>query len=440
MPALLSRRTFAAGLAGVLSAPAVLRADTVTDTDVVVIGSGVAGLTAADHLMRQGIETTVLEARDRIGGRAWTDSQSLNLPFDQGAHWIHNAEVNFFADRAREFGLPLQEASTDNRVLHFQGEMLDQAEAGRLFRRAEGRLTRRMIARAVFGGDTAISSFQNHDPWQNGLIGIAAFSMAANPSEISFDDLSTLEDGEERTVQGGYGALIARVFAQVPVRLSHSVSAMDWSRSGTVRVSGNWGTLSARRAIVAVPPTVLAAGAIRFSPALPVERQETLASFLTGQFLKVGLRVGLPTSALAEYHADLADLAGDRREIVVADRFDPLLTLITSGDTARDLAVEPLAARKEYAAEKTAALLGSDLANNIIAATSHDWASDPYAMGSYSALRPGSVGAREGFVEPLADVIHFAGDAAPTPYAVTAYGAYLSGLTTAGHTLHSLRR
>ncbi|MEL7098918.1 MAG: NAD(P)/FAD-dependent oxidoreductase [Pseudomonadota bacterium] len=438
MPSLLTRRVFSTGLATALCTPTILRGDPATDTDVVVIGAGVAGLTAAHQLMGRSVRTTVLEARDRVGGRAWTDSHDLGLPFDQGAHWLHNAEVNVFATHAARLGLPLKDASTENRVLYQGGETLDQAEANRLFEQAERRLNRRLLFRAVFGGDTDLASLQINDFWQTALIGIAAFSMAANPSDISFDDFAALEDGEERTVQGGYGALIARVFAQVPVRLGHEVTALDWSRAGVVRVSGSWGVLSARRVIIAVPPTVLASGAIRFTPALPEPKERAIGSFVTGQFLKVGLKLAEPANGLAEYHADVADLAGGRREVLVADQFDPMLTLITSGDTARDLGDEPLSAREAYAKERVAGLLGADFARKIAGKTSYNWAEDPFAMGSFSALAPGSRNAREEFVEPLGNLVHFAGDAAPTPYAVTVLGAYQSGLSAAQNVLSSL--
>jgi hypothetical protein len=89
-----------------------------------------------------------------------------------------------------------------------------------------------------------------------------------------------------------------------------------------------------------------------------------------GRFLKVGLRVSGRAEGLAEYHADIAGPAGARPEVLVADAFDPMLTLIASGDGASALAGEPLEARRAYAAERVAALLGAD------------WAGDPYAGGS----------------------------------------------------------
>ncbi|MCJ7670625.1 MAG: FAD-dependent oxidoreductase, partial [Acidimicrobiia bacterium] len=60
---------------------------------VVVIGAGVSGLSAARRLDQMGYDVVVLEARDRIGGRVWTD-RSIGHPVDLGASWIHGIDGN----------------------------------------------------------------------------------------------------------------------------------------------------------------------------------------------------------------------------------------------------------------------------------------------------------------------------------------------------------
>jgi monoamine oxidase len=77
------------------------------EVDVVIVGAGAAGLAAAKVLRKAGKSTIVFEAMDRIGGRAWTENQTLGMPFDQGCAWLHAADRNPFFAEAKEAGWTL---------------------------------------------------------------------------------------------------------------------------------------------------------------------------------------------------------------------------------------------------------------------------------------------------------------------------------------------
>jgi len=79
-----------------------------TDVDVVIVGAGCAGLAAAKRLLAQGLTVTVVEAMDRIGGRAWTTTTDFGIPFDIGCAWIHAADRNPFFSEAVAAGWTLQ--------------------------------------------------------------------------------------------------------------------------------------------------------------------------------------------------------------------------------------------------------------------------------------------------------------------------------------------
>ena len=81
--------------------------------DVVVIGAGAAGLTAARELVSAGLAVRVLEARGRVGGRAWTDRETFGVPIDRGCAWLHSADRNPWATYAREHGFTVLERSPD---------------------------------------------------------------------------------------------------------------------------------------------------------------------------------------------------------------------------------------------------------------------------------------------------------------------------------------
>ncbi len=76
-----------------------------SEVDVVVVGAGAAGLAAGRTLERAGVSFRVLEAKDRIGGRAFTDTVTFDgLPFDHGCHWLHSASLNPLREAADRLG------------------------------------------------------------------------------------------------------------------------------------------------------------------------------------------------------------------------------------------------------------------------------------------------------------------------------------------------
>lgn len=90
----LSRRSFLAASAALLARPALAAKPAGEDADVIVIGAGAAGLAAARRLTAEKLRVLVFEASDRIGGRCATDTTTFGIPFDLGAHWIHNPGAN----------------------------------------------------------------------------------------------------------------------------------------------------------------------------------------------------------------------------------------------------------------------------------------------------------------------------------------------------------
>lgn len=77
--------------------------------DIAVIGAGAAGLAATRTLIGRGLSAMRIEARNRIGGRAWTDSETFGVPFDRGCAWLHSGDINPWRPIAADLGFTVIE-------------------------------------------------------------------------------------------------------------------------------------------------------------------------------------------------------------------------------------------------------------------------------------------------------------------------------------------
>lgn len=203
---------------------------------VVVVGAGVAGLAAATALAGEGVDVTVYEARDRIGGRVWTD-RSLGVPLDLGASWIHGVDGNPVAEVVDDLGMERLAFDYDRYVV----------------RDDDG---------AVVDEDDLPASFLE--------VTTVEHELAAD-----VDDLApgAFEEGEElgggdALLPGGYDGLLAAVPDDVAIELGRAVVAIEHGADGVVVAGEGW-AVEADAAVVTLPIGVLQAGDVAFDPPLP---------------------------------------------------------------------------------------------------------------------------------------------------------------------------
>ena len=89
-----------------------------SNPDVVIVGAGIAGLSAAKTLKKFGYSVVVLEAEAFIGGRCFTDNSTFKVPFDVGGSWLHSAKINPLARLAEKNGVRLHKKNWDWTWVH----------------------------------------------------------------------------------------------------------------------------------------------------------------------------------------------------------------------------------------------------------------------------------------------------------------------------------
>jgi len=392
---------------------------------VVVIGAGSAGLAAAARLRDAGQSVTLLEARNRIGGRAFSDTAlGPDCRFDAGAEYIHWAEHNPWAPIARAAGARFAREDGWARTLTIDGRPATEAE--------------RAARRAGFSGLDALLQPKGGDPSLSeaaraggpdaelAAAGLSRLSLGEDPERVSAVDYDRLWSGTDLWVDG-YGALVARHFADVPVKLGCPAQAIDWS-GPEVRVETARGILAAAAVIVTVPVGVLHSGALRFAPGLPEAHRTALDGLHMGAYTKIGLRLD-PAKIDPAAFGDAVSIAtgGPTLYFEMGPFGRPLAVANLGGDGARDLCQAGEAAAVALATERLGAILGGKARGAVLAGRLAAWWTDPYAHGSYAIVAPGHAEAREQLRAPVGGRVFLAGEALAGGGAMTVGGATLDG-------------
>jgi monoamine oxidase len=404
-----------------------------TPIDVIVIGAGGAGLTAAKELQAAGLQVLVLEARDRIGGRAFTDT-SLGVPWDRGCFWLHASNVNPWVAYARQNDFELLADHFPRHIYDGSRRMGGADTAG--YRAVEERMERELEEAGRRGLDipaaAAFTQATLADPWypmaETGL----TWWEGIEPANFStLDSYQFVEDGENLMIPRGYGTLLAHYARDVTVRLRTPVSRIRWTARG-VTAESSAGAFTARVAVVALPSAVIADGAVIFSPHLPVEVLQAHHDLPLGLTNKVALKFkrNVFPSERTEFLQQKRD---DGRGMSYLTRhWDSHVCIgFSAGRFAHELEAAGEAATIEHALTELTTMLGGDLRRQFDRGAATAWASDPFARGSYSHCLPGRYGARALLTRPVGGRIVFAGEHTEQSAYGTLHGAYLSGLRAA---------
>lgn len=399
------------------------------DSPVVVVGAGVAGLAAARRLRMAGIEVILIEAGSRIGGRAFT-VMTEGWAFDHGASWLHAAHRNPLVPLTD----PAELSASDERDEHvfIGGRPADLAERA-AYHAAWDRIGAVTAPALAAGPDCSLADAMapmRDDPWAPTVAAWeGAIIAAADADVLSARDwhCNSLE-GANLLVRGGLGAFIARRL-QTAVRLNTPAIAIDWDHAGGVQVDTPQGPIDAAACIVTVSTGVLAAGTIRFRPALPAWLQEAVARLPMGLLSKVALRGGMGFAPEARLVPQMEQGSAGMVFIARPDGTDRMLGF-AGGRAAWAVAPDPRAA-VAMAQDGLRSMLGRAPSGDGAVVT--DWGTNPLFRGSYAYALPGQAGMRAVLADAfLAERLLFAGEATRTDgLAGTVGGAYLSGIDAA---------
>jgi monoamine oxidase len=413
-------------------------------TDVIVMGAGMAGVTAARELSRHGFLVTVVEARDRTGGRMYSVRDFCGATVEGGAEFVHTGDAEIWPEiHAAALVVrpcPLARNSMFNLggrtrwlpwlllhpgvwpalpILHRIRQLGPQDMSARDFIEREGFRGRARVL--------AEMTLTAHLPGSVDEVGVRG---------LLEDRVLHLERGSYDRVVDGYDRLPEYIGRDLDIWHGFKIESVCWAPDGVRVVAGDGRELSARTAISTLPLGVLKSGAVRFLPELPEGKRSAFPHLEMGPVLKVLLHFRAPF-----WPSWLTNLGCGTGPVTLywpvfyGTRSKPaVLTAYCTG---------PRAARLSRLGEDEAvAVVLADLRRLFPRADPHtallavrriDWASDPYACGGYTFVRPGGTGARARLAAADTGALFWAGAATATPtIADTVQAAYLSGIRAAG--------
>ncbi|MBI4365397.1 MAG: FAD-dependent oxidoreductase [Deltaproteobacteria bacterium] len=400
-----------------------------SDTEVAIIGGGAAGIAAGRRLAKAAIDCLVVEARPRLGGRAWTVTDASGFALDLGCGWLHSADRNPWVPVAQAQGCTVDKtpAPWERRSMPLGFPPAEQEE----FAKAMREFFNRVGSPAAQEPDVAASiMLEPGCRWNNLINAVGTFISGAEYDRVSARDFACYDDsGVNWRVREGYGATIAAHGGGLPVLLDCPVLQID-HRGRRLKIETAKGAITADRAIVTLPTAVLADKEFLFTPALP-DKIEAARGLPLGLADKLFLSLDK-----AEEFESGSQLFGHVDRVATAAYYfrpfgRPMIEVYVGGRLAAELEAGGERAFFDFAASELSARLGHQFPRRLKPVHIHRWGADPFSRGSYSYAMPGKADCRAKLAAPVNGRLFFAGEACSPDHFSTAHGGWLTGVAAA---------
>ena len=273
---------------------------------ILVIGAGIAGVTAAQELTKAGHDVTLLEASDRVGGRIKTvQPEGWPIPIELGASWVHDTSASDLAAELADLGVATSPFDYEQSAIGTNGEPVDNIEqavepaqetvelATTWANEQDSDLS---LAQAIEQSGAAEETEVSPAVLAAVLNGEIATEYGASAEELSaWWGQDEGIDGDDLIVTGGYGQLVTSPAEDLTVKLNHNVSSVRWSESGVTlthsdHTSAGTAETAADRVVVTVPLGALKASSLVFDPPLPSAKQAAINAIGMGVLDKFWFR------------------------------------------------------------------------------------------------------------------------------------------------------
>lgn len=407
-----------------------------TEADVIIIGAGAAGLSAAKELSRAGLTYVLIEASQRIGGRAYSEEIAPGEWFDLGCAWLVGGASNPFTAIAGELDIEL---STDNSDLFTNANLRFQRNGAPLTRDQRAACLRyyddsyaAISGAAEQGRDVAISDVVDAGAeFAPPFLGGVASSWGLDMDLVSTADFASATGELGFQARRGYGNLVAAWGADVEVSLNARAERVDWS-GRDVKVETPRGTLTGRRVLCTVSTGILGSGDMVFTPDLPDWKTQAIHNLPMGTENKMGVHFDTDVFG-ADGRGFYSTWNDDGNAAKVDASVMGLNTaaVFVGGRHGIWLEKQGAQACHDFAVDRVADIFGNAVRKHVDRTIVTAWHTEPWTRGSWACAAPGHADQRAELARTVDDRVFFAGEATLYGGQGTCHGAYQSGIRAA---------
>jgi monoamine oxidase len=387
--------------------------DRSAEADVVVVGGGLAGLITARELSRTGLSVVVLEARERLGGRAFTDHR-LGRDLEIGGNWLHWVQPHVWAEVTR-YGLAVTRGPRPEEAYWLAGDEVRQGTLDEFMQLIDPGM-RRLLAdtmRIIPRPDdpTAAPELAEADQYNvqdkldelqlsvDEYFADGAFTSALRWTAATAGSWHLMHEASAVfRLAGGTKALVAAVAADTDadIRTGAEVRRIERDPDGARVHLADGQVIAARRAVLTLPQNIL--GDLDVSPPLNEGKLAASREKTASRGTKVWIRVRGPITPFFAYSRAAEPLSVVRTEYIGDD--DAVLVGFGADSTRLDVT-------DRDAVQRALTVWRDDL--EVLEVTGHDWMSDPYSRETWLMNRPNQVTRYLTAQQAPEGVLHFAG-------------------------------
>lgn len=417
--------------------------------DVVVIGAGVAGLITARELNRAGVRSVVLEARDRIGGRTWTDHR-LGRDLEMGGTWLHWVQPHVWSEVTR-YGLAVTRGPRSEETYWLAGDEVRRGTLDDFMNLINPGMTRlledtmkwipRPDAPLTVPHLAEVDQFNlqemldeldlsadeknaNEAAWVghfNAPLAHCAYASALRWTAATAGSWHLMHEASAIfRLTGGTRSLVEAIAddARADIRLSAPVRSIRHDARGAEITYADGRTISARHVVITLPQNVL--HQLDITPELPQGKLRPSVEGTASRGVKAWIRVRGPVRPFFAYSTQHHPLSVVRTEFTGED--DAVLVAFGADSTRIDV-------NDPQAVDAALKVWRNDL--EVLETGGHDWMADPYSQETWLIQQPRQLTRYHHAQRESTGVLHFASSDYATVWAGFIDGAVESGTRTA---------